>query len=162
MADPGDLIFPGTPVARLIDPTRVEIRTTVIEEDLPFVQAGQSADVFFDAEPDAAVFGEVARIVPTRVAGQDRPLYHVYIAVNGVPSSVLPGMTADASLVVAARADVLRLPRALVRGPSGGTAILKVWDGIASVERVVEVGLKGDVNVEIVSGLSEGDQVVAQ
>jgi trimeric autotransporter adhesin len=162
MANAGDVLFPGTPVVRITDPAAVEIRTTVIEEDLPFVQVGQSADVFFDAEPDAAVVGNVARITPARVGGQDRPLYNVYIAVDGVPATVLPGMTADASLVVAERAGALRLPRSLVRGPSGGTAILKVWDGVSSTERTVEVGLKGDVNVEIVSGLSEGDRVVAQ
>ena len=162
IADPGEVVFPGTPIVRITDPSAVEIRTTVIEEDLPFVQVGQSADVFFDAEPDAAVIGTVARITPTRAAGQDRPLYNVYVTVNGVPASVLPGMTADASLIVAARADVLRLPRSVVRGPSGGTAILKVWDGTASTERTVQVGLKGDVNVEIVSGLFEGDRVVAQ
>ncbi len=162
MAEAGDVLFPGTPVARLTDPTAIEIRTTVIEEDLPFVQVGQIAVVFFDAEPDAAVLGTVARIVPTRVDGQDRPLYHVYVATNGVPESVLPGMTADTSLVVVASVDVLRLPRSLVRGPSGGAAVLKVWDGVASTERVVEVGLKGDVNVEIVSGLFEGDRVIAE
>ncbi len=160
-AVPGMGINPFEGFIRLADPRALEVRTTVIEEDLPLVRPGQPVEVFFDASPDAAAEGLVSRIVPRRVQGEPRPLYHVYIDIASPPNEVVSGMTADASIVVAERSDVLRLPRAIVRAGFGGTANVEVWSGGVAQDRTVEVGLRGDVNVEIVSGLAEGDRVVA-
>ena len=161
-ARPGETVSPGMGFMLLANPSAVEVRTTVIEEDLPLVQVGQAVELFFDAQPDAALEERVVRIVPRRVPGENRPLYHVYISLDKPPEGVVSGMTADASIIVAQRSDVLRLPRAVVRGPSGGTARVKVWANGQLEPRTVKVGLRGDVNVEIVEGLSEGDMVVAE
>ena len=117
----------------LTNPNEGEVRTTVIEEDLSFVNIGQPAEIYFDARPDVAVTGEVARIVPQRVAGEARPLYHVYLSLlEPLPDGVFPGMTADASLLIDSANEVLRLPRALVAVRSDGTATVNVWqDGRA-------------------------------
>ena len=79
-----------------------------------------------------------------------------------LPDGLLAGMTVDASIVVASRSDVLRLPRALVRARTDGTATIQVWTGSEIEERLVQTGLRGDVHVEILDGLREGEQVVAQ
>jgi macrolide-specific efflux system membrane fusion protein len=158
----GDHIPAGTKLITLLDPTAVEAKVTVIEEDLPLVEAGQSVEVFFDARPDAAVQGQVARIVPQREPGSDRPLYPIYIALNELPEGLAPGMTVDASIIIASRSDVLRLPRALVRARSDSTAQVKVWANGQIEMRAVQVGLRGDVYVEILEGLQEGEQVVAE
>jgi multidrug efflux pump subunit AcrA (membrane-fusion protein) len=160
-AVPGMAVGPFEGIIRLADPKALEVRTTVIEEDLPLVRPGQPVEVFFDASPDSAAEGTVSRVVPRRVEGEPRPLYHVYIDIASPPDEVVSGMTADASIVVAQRSDVLRLPRAIVRAGPGGTARVEVWSGGVAQDRTVEIGLRGDVNVEIVSGLAEGDRVVA-
>ncbi len=162
MAKPGEAVSAGTGVILLADQAAVEVRTTVIEEDLPLVEVGQPVELFFDAQPDDAVEGHVARIVPQRVQGKDRPLFHVYITPEVVPEGVVAGMTADASIIIAQRSDVLRLPRALVRARSDGTAQIKVWTDDQVVDRMVRVGLRGDVYVEILEGLREGEPVVGE
>ena len=133
----------------------------VIEEDLPVVRVGQAVQLFFDAQPDAAVTGRVARIVPRRAAS-DRAVYAVYLVLDELPQGVVPGMTVDASIVIEARANVLRLPRALVSAGAGGSAVVDLWNGAQVESRGVQVGLRGDVYIEIISGLREGDQVVGQ
>lgn len=159
----GETVAPGQSLIVLLDPAAVEVRTTIIEEDLPLVQVGLAAELYFDAQPDVAVSGEVARIVPQRVPGEERPLYHVYLALTGdVPQGVYPGMTADASIVIESRPDVLRLPRALLRPGADGTATVEVWANGQRVERTVSVGLRGDVYTEIVEGLQEGEAVVGE
>jgi HlyD family secretion protein len=160
-AQPGETVAAGAGLVVLTDPTAVEIESSVIEEDLPLVQAGQEAELFFDAQPDAEVLGHVARIVPQRLPG-DRPLYPVYITLNDLPEGLLAGMTVDASIVVASRSDVLRLPRTLVRARTDGTATVQVWTGGKIEERLVQTGLRGDVYIEILDDLGEGEQVVAQ
>jgi RND family efflux transporter MFP subunit len=160
-AQPGESVAAGAGLAVLADPAAVEVEISIIEEDLPLVQPGQEAELFFDAQPDAAVPGRVARIVPQRLPG-DRPLYPVYITADDLPEDLLAGMTVDASIVVASRSDVLRLPRTLVRARTDGTATIPVWTGGEIEERLVQTGLRGDVYIEILDGLHEGEQVVAQ
>jgi HlyD family secretion protein len=159
----GDTVSPGTGLVLLTNPAVVEVQTTVIEEDVPVIRAGQPAELFFDAQPDALIQGSVTRVVPQRVRGQDRPLYHVYLEpVGELPQGLLPGMTVDASIIIARQTDVLRLPRALVRARSDGTAQVKVWTGDRMETRAVRVGLRGDVYVEILEGLRLGDEVVGE
>ncbi len=158
----GETVNAGGALLVLSDPQAVEIESSVIEEDYPLVKVGQTAELFFDAQPALALTGTVARLVPQRLAG-DRPLYPVVIAVDEpLPPTLAPGMTVDASLILDARAAVLRLPRAVVRARSDGTAVVKVWDGQAVTEHTIQVGLRGDSYVEILDGLQEGEQVVAE
>ena len=160
---PGESLFAGQAVVLLSDPTAGEVRATVIEEDLSLVQLGQMAEIYFDARPDIAVAGEVARIVPQRVAEEARPLYHVYLSLSTeLPNTVLPGMTADASIVIDEAANVLRLPRGLVQARSDGTAVLQLWQNNQTISRDIQVGLRGDVYIEIVDGVEVGDAVIAE
>lgn len=160
---PGESIAAGQTLVLLSDPTVGEVRTTVIEEDLSLVNIGQSAEIFFDARPDIVVSGEVTRIVPRRVVGEARPLYHVYLSLSAdLPAGVLPGMTADASIVIDEATGVLRLPRALVQARSDGTAVLDLWQNGRIVSQEVQVGLRGDVYIELVDGIDVRDEVVAE
>jgi HlyD family secretion protein len=160
-AGPGEMIAAGQGLIRLADDSGLEVEATVIEEDLPLVQSGQKVELFFDAQPDAQVLGSVARVVPQRLPG-DRPLYPIYITSLELPEGLVAGMTADASIVVDSRQDVLRLPRALVRARSDGTATVQLWTGSEVEERTVQVGLRGDLYIEILDGIAQGEEVVAQ
>ena len=97
-----------------------------------------------------------------RRTGTDRPLYPVYISLPQLPENLLPGMTADAIIVIERHMDALRLPRALVRAGSDNMATVEVWNGRTTELREVEIGLRGDTYVEILSGLVEGELVVGQ
>ncbi len=159
---PGDYVGPGTGIMLFADPSAVEVRATVVEEDLPLVAIGQSTEVFFDAQPDAIVEGTVARVVPRRVPEQNRPLFYVFISPTEIPHGIVAGMTADASIIIDKRDGVLRLPRAVVRGPANATSRVTVWANGREEQRSVQIGLRGDVNVEIVDGLAENERVVAE
>ena len=161
-ANTGDAVTPNTPLILFSDPAALEVVGTVVEEDLSQVQVGQAVDLFFDAQPDVAVKGHVARIVPERDTGDDRVAFPVAISLDQPVESLMPGMTVDASIVVAQKSNVLCLPRSLVRAGGDGAAVVQVWQGDHAEPRTVSVGLRGDVNVEIVDGLREGEQVVGQ
>lgn len=162
-ARPGEQLPAGANLVLLTNPTQGEVRTTIIEEDLSMVTLGQSAEIYFDARPDVLVQGQVSRIVPQRVAGEARPLYHVYLTLNDpLPEGVYPGMTADASLLIDSATDTLRLPRALVAVRSDGMAVVDVWENGRIVSREISTGLRGDVYVAVLDGLREGAEVVGE
>jgi RND family efflux transporter MFP subunit len=143
------------------DPKALEVVANITEEDYPIVSVGQSVEVYFDARPEVIIQGQVERIIPKRIEG-DRPRYNIYISLNEVPDGLADGMTADTAITIEQRAGVLCLPRSIVRASGVDEVSLKVWNGQSSETRTVTVGLRGDSDVEILSGLSEGEQVVIQ
>jgi RND family efflux transporter MFP subunit len=157
----GESVGAGQSLLVLADVSQGELVASVIEEDLPLVQAGQTAEIYFDAVAEEIITGRVNRIVPQRT-GTDRPLYPVYISLEELPEKLLPGMTADAIIVINRQENALRLPRALVRAGSDNTATVEVWNGRITENREIEIGLRGDTYVEILSGLEEGELVVGQ
>jgi HlyD family secretion protein len=159
----GEDISKDEALAVILDPGVLEVSSTVVEEDLPLIKIGQKADLFFDAAPDATITGEIDRIVPERTAGSDSTVYTVFIRISDpLPAGLLPGMTVDGSIIIDQRLGVLVLPRALVRAGGSDSAIVEVWDGEQRQKRTVKIGLRGDVNIEIVDGLHEGELVVSE
>ena len=157
----GETVNAGSKVLQMADPLALEVLASVVEEEYPLLKVGQPVEVYFDAAPDVEARGRVDRIIPMRVS-TDRPLYQFYIALDEVPTVLVEGMTADASIILESRSAVLRLPRALVHANSDGSASVSVWLGDHEEQRAITLGLRGDLFVEVLSGLVEGDQVVGQ
>jgi multidrug resistance efflux pump len=158
----GQTIHAGSKLLSFTDPKALEVQASITEEDYPLVSPGMEVGLYFDALPDATLTGNVERIVPKRISGSDSPQYSIYISLSDIPDGLVDGMSADAAVTIAKREAVLCLPRATVRASSGSKTVVKVWDGLQTVERQIEVGLRGDTYVEILSGLKEGDQVVTR
>jgi multidrug efflux pump subunit AcrA (membrane-fusion protein) len=143
------------------DPKDLEVQANITEEDFPVVAVGQEVELFFDARADVTVQGKVDRIIPKRIEG-DSPRYQIFITLNEVPNGLADGMTSDAAITITKKENVLCLPRSIVRASGVNEVSLKVWaNGVIETKKVT-VGLRGDSDVEIVSGLNEGEQVVIQ
>lgn len=162
LAKEGDVVGAGTSVMQLLDPKALQVRSTVTEEDFPLVQTGQAAQLFFDAQPDLTVNGTVTSIIPLRDTSSTSPVYPILVALENMPAGLAPGMTVDASVQIAKRENVLRLPRALVHARGDGSAQVRVWANNQIQDRTIQTGLRGDQYVEITNGLNDGDLVVSR
>ena len=160
-ARPGDRVNADAPIIELADLTRLEVRVTVGQEDITAVHSGQEVRLIFDVLPEETFQGRVDRVIPRKTAGQV-VTYEVFIALDETPSGLLPGMTADAEIAIAERKDVLVLPRRAIRARPYTTVSVPVLEASRVVTRSVEIGLVGDLNAEILSGLQEGDRVVME
>ena len=146
---------------KIIDPKALEVKANVTQEDYPLLKAGQGAVVYFDARPDVIAQGKVDRIVPKLITG-DSPTYDIFISLDKVPDGLVDGMTADTNVTITSRQGVLCLPRSVVHASADNKAELQVWNDVGTETRQVTTGLRGDSNVEILSGLEEGEQVVVR
>ncbi len=149
------------PLFKIIDPKALEVMANVTQEDYPLLKPGQAALVYFDARPDVTAEGKVDRVVPKLVEGSS-PTYDVFVSLHQVPDGLVDGMTVDTNITIASRKGVLCLPRSVVHASGNNKVIVQVWNGTGSENRQVITGLRGDSNVEIVSGLKEGEQVVVK
>ena len=160
-AEAGQTYQAETALFTIGDPRALEVVANVTEEDYPLISVGQSVEVYFDARPEVTVHGKIDRIIPIRIEG-DRPRYNISITLNEVPDGLADGMTSDAAITIEKREGVLCLPRSVVRASGVDEVSLKVWNNQTVETRTVTIGLRGDSDVEILSGLSEGEQVVIQ
>jgi RND family efflux transporter MFP subunit len=156
----GDSVSANSTVVEMADLSQIEVQTSIGQQDVVAVQAGQSATITFDARPGESFTGKVNRVVPKKASTSGAVNYTVFVSVDKAPPGLLPGMTADADIVVAERKNVLTLPRRSIRATANATINLSVVQGGQTTNRSVKIGLVGDLNVEILSGLQEGDQVV--
>ena len=159
-ANAGDQVSANAAVATMADLTKLEIQTTVGQVDVVLVQPGQAASITLDARPGETFTGKVDRVVPQKASTSGAVTYNVFVTFDQPPPGLLPGMTADADIIVEDRTDVLTLPRRSIRAKANATIPLPVFQAGETITRNVKIGLVGDLNVEILSGLQEGDRVV--
>ncbi len=158
---PGSMTSEGMKLLLMADPRALEAVISVIEEDYPLLSPGQAVELFVEALPEFVITGKVDRIVPKRVSSE-RPVYNVYITLDEVPAGLVDGMTVDASVILEKKTDVVRLPRAAARFSSGDRVTIEVWKNNRSEQREIVIGLRGDVFVEVMSGLEPGEKVVSK
>ena len=157
----GDTVNANAPLISLADPYALAVEAQVDEKDFALVQTDQLAQFLFDARPDITATGHVDQIIPQRASGS-QALYPVVLAFDRLPDGLAADMSVDVSIAIARRSDVLRLPRAVVRAKADDTAQVNIWVNDHAEPRAIKVGLRGDLYVEIVAGLSAGDRVVSQ
>ena len=148
----------------LADPREYYAEVLVDETEMPILRVGLPARVFVTALPGRPLRGEVSAIagVPEdflSASGEEGTLFPVKIRILHPPRGLFPGMNLRAEILVKRKTGVLRLPRAAL-GHAGDTAFVwKVTGG--RVEKVpVKVGMRAELFVEVLEGLSEGDTVV--
>jgi HlyD family secretion protein len=154
---------PGTGAAILLaDLSALHIDLPVDEIDLPLVQVGQVATVTLDALPKEPLAGQVTAIAPAPMPMTGNVTdYEVTVTLSGPYPKAKVGMTADVGIETGRRANVLVIPAHLVQVDkiSGKTYVNKL-DGkqVARVE--ITLGLRSGSNIEVVSGLAAGDNVL--
>jgi HlyD family secretion protein len=163
----GETIAAGQLVASVTDPDHPHVRCRVDQPDLPRVAPGQRLIVTFSGLPDRQWEGTVERVgTGLREAG-GREVGEL-MGQLADPVHTLPANAAvDVQVVVAQKRGVLSIPRSALRregDAAGGGERRFVYVVVKrrAHPRDVKLGLIGLSEVEILSGLSEGERVVAE
>lgn len=97
------------------DLTEMQVETNVSEADIGRVAIGQETAFTVDAFPNLTFQGKVTDIRNAPVTVQNVVTYNVVIQVRNPELKLRPGMTANASILVAQRENVLKIPNAVLR-----------------------------------------------
>jgi len=158
------------------DLTRMQIDTNVDEADIGKVQLNQPVEFTVDAYPDFVFRGKVAEVRIAPVTVQNVVTYDVVVRVDNPDMRLKPGMTANVSIILADKGDVLRVPNAALRfrlaeaGNNSKASLPRekgkgLWVLVDNKpERVaVNTGISDGTYTEILSGnLREGDPVIIE
>jgi HlyD family secretion protein len=146
--------------------SRMEVKTKVNETAMRLVEPGMQARVRVEALPNFTIEGEVVSvsplpIMPTRRFSSDQVKdYLTRVELRSVPEGLMPGMTAQVEIETASRPGALVVPTTSV-AVDDGKAYCYVARGDRVERRDVTLGDAQEDLLEVVAGLDEGEQVVA-
>ncbi len=106
-----------TPVLFLVakDLTKMQVDTNVSESDVGGIVEGKEAFFMVDAYPKQPFKGKVIQVRNAPINVQNVVTYDIVVEVNNPDLHLKPGMTANVTIVVERREDVLKLPNAALR-----------------------------------------------
>jgi macrolide-specific efflux system membrane fusion protein len=135
------------------------ISANLTEIDAPKVKIGQKATVTFDSLPDKTFTGKVVTVDRIGTTSNNVTTYPVVVQLDTNVEEILSNMAANVSIIVDSKSEVLLVPSSAVRVQGNQTLVRVLRKG--QVQEVpVETGLSSETQTEIVSGLSEGEEVV--
>jgi len=168
----------GTKLMTIADMSVVEALMDVDETDIPAVRVGQHANITIDAYPNKTFSGIVTEVGSSPITqnglsggGSQAVNFQVKVQVENPPAGVRPGFSCSADIITGTRQKALAIPiqALVVREKPGKTANAKPKDeeGVYTVAKdnvvkfaPVTTGLSGDSNIELASGVKEGQQIV--
>ena len=165
--EPGDPVVPltsyqeGTVLMTMADMGSLVFRGTVDEIDVARLREGMTVQVKIGAMPDATVTGRVARISLKAQKVENATSFPVEITLEETGGQTLrAGLSANAEVIIDERKDVLVIPERLVTFEDGGAWVtVRRSDGTGE-KRTIRTGLSDAIQVEVLEGLSEGEQVL--
>ncbi len=156
--DPGDVVAPGASIVDLVDTNEIWVSAWVDETAMAPLRTNQPARVVFRSEPTKVYPGQVARL--GRETDPETREFVVDVLVRELPANWTIGQRAEVYVETGRAAHTLALPAKFLLWREGQPGVLVNGHGRARW-RDVKLGLRGRDAVEVFSGLTLGEQVVA-
>ncbi len=158
-AEVGDLVNSQNTVATLVSIDNVFVEMGVIEKDFGKLHLNQSVHVEVETYPGIVFKGKIANIAP-QVEGASRTRT-VRAEIPNEKKLLLPGMFARTHIFIQENPNTLVVPAAAVRSSTGKQTVYLIPENKRLQEVPVETGYESSDYLEIASGLSDGEKIVA-
>ena len=156
----GDRLRSAGTMLSYATPTDMTISVDVTQEDIVDLKVGDKVDITFVAYPDSSYEGSIKSINTTATSTESNTVsYTVIIGVEGDTTLLYGGMTADVIFVTEQKEDILYISKKAIVEKEGKTYVYQK-NLLGTMElKEVQVGIDNGVDIEIVSGLQEGDTI---
>ena len=154
------------------DPSEMIVESSISEVDVGRLEVGQEVKIVADSFPEDVYSGKVKYIAPAGqiLQGSNIVTFEVKIEIEDHDAKLKPGMSCDIDIIFDTRENVLVIPveavyevmKKDVEGEETTQVDYRVvyrWEGEDFKEVRIETGLESSTRIEIISGLSEEDEV---
>ncbi len=168
LVEEGDPVVPltsyqeGTELMSLAFMDNLIFKGTVDEIDVGKISPGMPAEIKVGALPKDTVRGVVERISPKAYRDEGSTVFDVEIRLTDLGSGMLrAGYSANADIIIVKKEDILIIPERLVKF-NADTTFVERQDSTTQVidTTIIKTGLSDGINIEVVAGLDEGDNVI--
>ena len=155
----GRYVTPSSTLLSIVDLSQVWVRAQVFESDIAKVSVGQHLTMHVNALPNRVWHSSIAHIHPMLNATNRSGIVRFSLANHDL--SLKPNMYTQVVIDSQSAQSVLQIPReALIRTGHQDRVVLALGDGqFKSI--AVDIGRISDNQVEIISGLAQGDNIVS-
>ena len=155
--DPGTMVKDTTPILTLMDVTEMKMVVNVIEREFIYLRKGQSVKITVTAFPDRSFTGRIDIINPA-LELQSRTA-EIQISIPNPGFVLKPGMFGRAEIILRTSPKAVLVPIQAVLSEMGKDFVYVLQENRA-IRREVRKGVVRDDVVEILQGISSGEQVV--
>lgn len=155
----------ATLVMTLGDTSEVYVQGKVDEADIGKVYLGQPARIVVESFKDKKFEGKVTRISPFGKEKDNVTTFEVRVSISNPTGELKANMSANAEIILEEKKNVLMVPEASLTYDKDRNASVELPDPHAENGRKkipVKLGISNGVKTEIISGLTEKQQVILQ
>ncbi len=168
LVDVGDPVVPltsyqpGTELMKIADMGDLVFRGTVDEIDVGKLKEGMAVEMRVGPLPDERIPGKLTKISPQSRKVENAIVFDTEIEIAGDEKGTLrSGYSATADIILREKKGVLLIPERVLEFRNDSTFVkVPNPEGEDSLEVAVETGMSDGINIEIVSGLREGDEIL--
>lgn len=159
--EPGQKVDTATTIVQVSD--NLVVKVLVDETDIGRIREGMRGSIVVDAYPDDTLVGRIIKIAYTATTESNVTSYEVLLAIeSGGRARLKSGMTAEVTIAIQAKKDVVVLPTDAVK-TRGGRSTAQVLDAAGTAQtRPVTTGIEDENGIEIVAGVAAGEKVVVK
>lgn len=179
-----ETVSSSTTIATIVSPEQIA-ELSLNEVDAAKITVGDKTTLTFDAIEELSLTGKVAHVDPVGTVSQGVVSYTVQIHFDTQDTRVKPGMTVNAAIITDIRPDVLSVPAGAVKSQAGRLSVqvfnpviveqkpavqdttnasTSAVEGITTEQEPesvsVTVGISDDTYTEILTGLTDGQQII--
>jgi multidrug efflux pump subunit AcrA (membrane-fusion protein) len=160
----GETVNAGRTLLRVVNLNTLYLKGYALESEVQHLREGTNVRIRFDSFPTRHFYGEIQSISP-EIDEQSKTIT-VYVKVDNKDNLFLPGMHAEIDLEYKVFENVIKVPRDAVITRQDRYVVFTIKDlqGRTGISNwvYVEVGQQNDEEIEIKSGIAEGDLVVVE
>src|SRR3989344_4794027 len=157
----GEIAAVNAPLVTLMSANIFQIESYVPEMNIALIHLGDMAKVTLDAYGEDILFGaKVVSVDPAETIRDGVSTYKIKLQFDGPDDRIKSGMTANVSIIIFSKPNVIVVPGGVVFEKDGKTYV-QIKTDKATEDREVVLGSKSSLGqAEVVSGLEDGDIVV--
>lgn len=166
MVEVGDPVTPltsyqeGTVLMKMANMSRLIFKGTVDEIDVGKLKEGMGAEIKVGALPNEKIEGQLSKISLKADKKDNATVFPIEVTIPANSNSVLrAGYSANVNVIIQKKDSVLTIPERTVTFRNDSAFVRVVLGPERDEERWIKTGLSDAINIEVLSGLSEGDSV---
>ncbi|MBX6361169.1 MAG: efflux RND transporter periplasmic adaptor subunit [Acidobacterium ailaaui] len=154
-----EFVEQGKTLLEMADLHKMQVLAYFDEPEVGRLKPGLPVRIQWDAKPGAEWHGHIERVPSTIIRYQEtRNVGQAVIAIDDADGTLLPNTNVTVSVTISDAANVLNVPRDALHTEQGKFYVYKVVDGTLHRTQV-KTGASNLTQIEVLSGLSEGDTI---
>ncbi len=149
----------NTLLVAIMDYSMLFMEINLAEKNLEYIKSGQSVQITNYTLIEDTLKGTITQLSPA--IDPDTRSFKGILVIDNPGLKIRPGMFAKGEVVVASASNSIVIPKEIVVSKQKGNYVFVVEKGIA-YEREIQIGLENPKQVQVVSGLKVGENVVVK